>query len=75
MGTHVLNDDRVARKAKGMWRVVFCGPKARGATDPARHGGFKMAEWLGNTFLRVSNAGLKSPLLIKNQKTGSVTDE
>jgi len=40
MGTHILSDDRVARKAKGMWRVVFCGPKACGAADPARHGGF-----------------------------------
>lgn len=52
MGTLVLKDDLVARKAKGMWRVVFRRPKADEATDPARRGGFEMAEWLGNTLLR-----------------------
>lgn len=33
-------DDRVARKAKGMRRVVFWGPKVFEATGSARLGGF-----------------------------------
>jgi hypothetical protein len=74
MGTRIPKDDLVARKAKGMWRVVFRRPKAGGATDPARHGGFEMAEWLGNTLHTVSNVG-SNPAFDKNQKTGSVTDE
>ena len=37
-----LKDVLVARKANGMWRVVFRRSKAGGATGPARHGGSDM---------------------------------
>lgn len=35
---------RVARKAKGMRRVVFWGSKAFGATGPAHRGRFLIAQ-------------------------------
>lgn len=71
-GHIVQTGRRVARKAKGMWRVVFLPPKEVGATGPARRGGVANSSSGRATACEAVGSGFDPRFTYQNAKTGPV---
>ena len=59
----------VSRKETDMWRVVFCRPKAYGATEVARHEVISGRIGKGNRFL-ICRLWVRSPSLKRKDYLG-----